>query len=583
VTAAPEPTLQELRRYTYEYTFDVRRAAQDTVTASQAQNVAQPDPAVDHAPAAVASVDAAPGAGLGGSLAWFTTIHDHLEQDLALIPTLGVVPPRADPQGPALAAQRALRAFGLVAIQAAADWGAWVTPPAAAPQPPQPSAASAAALLGSVPSQETRFELRRRALPTGEASVRLLPCGPASPLVAPATTADAVEIGLPGHVSLTGHGRAVREPITFARFGRSVLDPPVPADGDSVPMPTRQPLPGVDEFVLSVADRDVISAQNIWGRVDLSRNAHLLAGTGTNGAFLYTVPEARMPAPGTPLITYTDALDVTAVPVDPVGAPPSTGSTATGRRPLVDWLINFFDSLLNRYAVLGGDSLATIASRHGLAVSDLVPAVTDVARLLVPKTVLLLPVGSHPVAVGDTVGSIARAHSLAPSTVAGAFADDVHALTPGVLLRPGGNARTIRVAADFGFRLASAAAPGDGQQREIVSRLPVLLRPSFLFDSAADLRPAAGFCADLAAELTSWATARGVPDGAGMWVFDISLYTTLPSATAPSGPVPDVGAVALSTNAPPLLQLSDVRLPRDRIGSPGASAPSSGPTRGALP
>ena len=53
VTATPSPTLQDLRRYDYDYTFSVRRAAQDTIATGYAQNT-PPDPA---GPAVAAAAD----------------------------------------------------------------------------------------------------------------------------------------------------------------------------------------------------------------------------------------------------------------------------------------------------------------------------------------------------------------------------------------------------------------------------------------------------------------------------------------------------------------------------------------------
>jgi hypothetical protein len=138
-------------------------------------------------------------------------------------------------------------------------------------------------------------------------------------------------------------------------------------------------------------------------------------------------------------------------------------------------------------------------------------------------------------------------------------------LTPGALIRPAAVSRHLRVAVDYGFSLAMAGAAAPGQQAEIVSRLPVLLCPMFLFDSATDLQPGSGFCASLAQQLTAWAAARGLPPGTGRWVFDVSLYTTLP------GPATEPQA-----QAPPLLELADVRLDR-RLVQPSPPTPQEVP------
>jgi LysM repeat protein len=311
-------------------------------------------------------------------------------------------------------------------------------------------------------------------------------------------------------------------------------------------------------------NQDVITTQNIWGEVSITRNASLVPGQPTNPAFVYAVPDVKAATPAVPLVSWTDPFDLAGVPFDPPSAPPGTGPAADGTRPLAGWLINFFDALLNRYAVLDADTLAKIAMRYGLTPASLAPAVADVPGLLVTGAELPLPNGSHQVASGDTLASVAAANSIQVADLVQAAAAATGLLTPGVLIRPTAVSRNLRVAVDYGFPLATGSGPdGPGQQSEIVSRLPVLLCPTFLFDSATDLQPGSGFCASLAQQLTVWATARGLPAAAGRWVLDVSLYTTLPAAAgAPPG------------QAPPLLELTDVRLDRGLVQA--SPAPDSG-------
>jgi hypothetical protein len=343
-----------------------------------------------------------------------------------------------------------------LAGQVAQAWTAWVAAPGAAPA----AARVLSSAVGAVPRHAPRFGVRRGTLATGEPTVHLRPDNAAA-----AAHAEDVVVGLQGQV------------------------------------------PGVDEFDVLVPDRDVVTTQNIWGEVSVTRNASLLPGRPANPAFVYAVPDVKAATPAVPLISWTGPFDMAEVPFDPPSAPPGPGSAAgpDGTRPLADWLINFFDTLLNRYAILPGDTLAKIAMRYDLTPADLAPA------------------------------------------LAGAGGQ----LTPGALIRPAAVSRNLRVAVDYGFPLATAGAAAPGQQAEIVSRLPVLLCPMFLFDSATDLRPGSGFCASLAEQLTGWAAARGLPPGTGRWVFDVSLYTTLPGA-----------ATEPQAQAPPLLELADVRLDR---------------------
>ena len=362
-------------------------------------------------------------------------------------------------------------------------------------------------------------------------------------------------VGLSGHAPVGGSGHAGRQ-VVFTRLARPSAGAPVPA-GPALP------LPGVDEFDLLLPDRDVITTQNIWGEVTITRNASLLAGLPTNPAFVYTVPEVKAATPGVPLISWTGPFDLTSVPFPP---PTGPASAADGARPLADWLINFFDSLLNRYTVLGSDTLAKIAARYDLTPAGLSPAVADVPGLLAAGSGFPLSDGTtRQVASGDTLASVAAATSVQLADLVQAAAGTSGLLTAGTLIRPAAIARNLRVAVDYGFPLATAAPGAPGGQEEIVTRLPVLLCPMFLFDSATDLQPASGFCASLAEQLTAWAAARGLPDGAGRWVLDVSLYTTLPgiSGTPPS-------------QAPPLLELTDVRLDR-RLLPPSPSNPQEVP------
>jgi len=529
-------TLQELRRYDYDYSFSAQRAAQDAVSTSQLQNT------VLAGGTTAASTSSAP---LPGALAQYAAVRDGLEQDLALLTRVDpVVPATAGATGSTSAqpppAQQALQVFTELAGQIAQAWAAWVAPPPASP--PAPSLA-----VGAVPRHAPRYQVRRGTLATGEATVHLRPDGEAA-----AAHASDLVLGLRGHAAADASGDAApgvrgyagRRQVTFTRLA-------LPADA---PAP-RSPV--ADEFDLLVPDRDVVTTQNIWGEVSVTRNASLLAGRPTNPAFIYAVPDVKAATPAVPLISWTGQFDLASVPFDPPSAPPGTGpltgeGPVTGARPLADWLINFFDSLLNRYVVLGGDTLAKIAMRYDLTPAALAPTVADVPGLLTAGTELPLPAGGyHQVADGDTLASVAAASSIQLADLVQAAAGASGLLAPGVLIRPAAVSRTLRVAVDYGFPLATATVVRPGQESEIVSRLPVLLCPAFLFDSATDLQPGSGFCAALAQQLTGWASARGLPDGAGRWVLDVSLYTTLPAA--PGAP---------AAQAPPLLELTNVRLDR---------------------
>ena len=636
VGADGPPTVQQLRRYDYDYTFSTQRAAQDSVSTSQLQNTLL----ADRTPLT------APAADLPTALAQYATVRDGLEQDLALLTGVNPVAPvtvrtaagdtlaalsqaagidvgylggvnaglagllpagttftvggqsvtvaagdtlagiaarlgvDVDPVAAAVAglplatgvvltrplpgnelAWRALRVFTLLAGQVAEAWAASV----AAGAPPGPAGAVSSApspAVGAVPQHAPRFQVRRGTLATGEPTVQLLPDGAAA-----AVHAGDLVVGLRGHVPADGSGAAGQRPVTFTRLARPQA---------AAPGAPPASLPGFDDFDVLVPDRDVVTTQNIWGEVSVTRNANLLAGRQTNPAFVYSVPDVKAATPAVPLISWTDPFDLASVPFDPPSAPPGTGSAtgAGGTRPLVDWLINFFDALLNRYAIVAGDTLDKIAMRYDLTPADLSPAVANVPGLLVTGAEIALPTGSHQVAGGDTLASIAAATSVPLPNVVQAAAGVGGLLAAGVLIRPAAVARNLRVAVDYGFPLATAVTVAPGQQGEIVSRLPVLLRPTFLFDSATDLQPGSGFCASLAQQLASWAGGRGLPAGVGRWVLNVSLCTTLPG-TAGTSPA----------QALPLLEMTDLRLARSLVQPDPApqAPPSAAPTPKEVP
>ena len=517
-------TLPQLRRYDYDYAFSAQPAAQDTVSAGYLQNTVVAD---------TAAADAQPGE-LPAALAQYSSVRAALEQDLALLTRANVAP----------AAGQALAVFADLAGRVAGGWASWVAgevSPGAAPGP------APSAVIGAVPQYAPRYQLRRGTLATGEATVHLLPRGDAA-----AAHADDIAVGLAGHVAADGSGQAAVRQVVFTPVALPPVALPPVAQSPVAQSPVAQ-LPVVqstaaDDFDLLVPDRDVVTTQNIWGEVSITRNASLLAGQETNPAFVYTVPEVKTISPGVPLISWTDPFDLAAVPFSPPSAPP--GPAAGGTRPLADWLVNFFDALLNRYAVLDADTLSKIALRYDLTLADLTPAVADVSGLLIAGARLPRPDGtSQTVPAAATLASVAAANSVPVTDLVQAAANANGLLTPGTLIRPAAVCRNLRVAVDYSFPLATASAATAGQQSEIVSSLPVLLYPMFLFDSATDLLPGSGFCASLAQQLNAWATARGLPPDYGRWVLDVSLYTTLPGAAG----------------APPLLELSDVRLERSAV------------------
>ena len=165
-------------------------------------------------------------------------------------------------------AWQALQVFTDLAVPVAQAWAARVAPaPGLLPAAGQPVAVlPQVAGFAAVPRSAPRYQLRRGTLATGEPTVHLRPDGDAA-----AVHADDLVVGLRGHIPVGGSGHAGRRQVAFTRLARPSADASVPAD-------PALPLPDVDEFDLLVPDRDVITTQNIWGEVTITRNANLLAG-----------------------------------------------------------------------------------------------------------------------------------------------------------------------------------------------------------------------------------------------------------------------------------------------------------------
>jgi hypothetical protein len=410
-------------------------------------------------------------------------------------------------------------------------------------------------------------------MPTGQTAVHVVPLDATDTSHPPAV---APGVHLHGHEPMDRPDAA--GPTVFTRS----LTPLVPAQGDTgtgtgtleLGTPT-ETLPGQDTFTVTVADLDLGVTQNIWGDVRLTRNAALLPGVTTNHAFVYAVPPARMPTPAIPHVSTAEPFDVAAVPFRPGGAPGADAAVAGERQTLGTWLRNLVDSLLNRSAVLPGDTLDTLAQRYDLDLPALAASIADVAGLLAGGTALTVPGGAViEVQSGDTLASIAAAASVSPADLAIAGRSVAGLLVPGTLVRPVALARTLRLSVDYGFVLATDGAATADQRQQLVSRLPVLLQPAFLFDSAVDLAPSSGFCAELAGRLTQWAADRRLDPDRGLWLFDVSLYTTLPDAGA--------GGADLPRQVPPLLELRSVQLDRRLVlpdppaPSPAAAVPTTG-------
>ena len=427
---AGPPTLQQLRRYNYDYTFSTQRAAQDTVSTSQLQNTVLAD----------GTTASTPQNGLPAALAQYTAIRDGLEQDLALLTrvnprqpvtvrtadtdtlttlaqaaivdvgyfggvnaqaagllqsgtqlAVGGLPPYTVAAGDTLGgiadrlhvdldqvvaaaagapltagveliqprpdnepAWQALRVFTALAGQVAGGWQSWVAAEAGASTAPGPPPSAA---VGAVPQYAPRYQVRLGTLATGETTVHLLPAGDAA-----AVHADDLVVGLSGYVPVDGSGQAARQQVVFTPLA----------------LPAGRPGP------------DFTRSRRVQPARAGPRRRHHPEHLGRGVDHPQRQPAGRPPdEPGVRLHDAGGqgghpggAADLVDRPARPGRSPvrPASRRVRTAPPPLVDWLINFFDALLNRYAVLDRDTLTKIAMRYDLTLAGLAPAVAERAR-----------------------------------------------------------------------------------------------------------------------------------------------------------------------------------------------------------
>ena len=216
----------------------------------------------------------------------------------------------------------------------------------------------------------------------------LLPKGPAAELLA-----EEPRVRLAGHLAADGHARAGIAPVSFTRSAAALVAPP----GSGT-----ETLPGIDEFTLAVPERRPDQHPEHLGPGEpdpqhepARRRAHRervrLHRSRRPDARARHAARLRRPTPSTSPPCPSSRPDA-----DPDPHGPAAGSS-------VEWLINFFDSLVNRYAVLGDDTLPKIAARFGLGLAELIPAVADIPGLLVAGTPLALPGGTYTAGSTDTL------------------------------------------------------------------------------------------------------------------------------------------------------------------------------------
>jgi len=281
-----EPTLDEIKTWSYRYQFTYDPAAQDQLFTSQERNVPQG--------AGRPLRDAEPE--LPELLAQYAAIATPLEADLALLATPGAT---RDPALAAIAAN-ALEIFSTLAGDIAHAWALW-QPPTAIP-----------------PTARPVYRVLHRPATDGRDRVRLQ-----------AANGPAGEVRSEAFPAIRLLDRELEERIQGRGFSVATFAPR-PARAE-----TASP---VDRYEVRVPDLQIIDTQNIWGSVAVQRNGDLIPGRTTSSEFVYQLDDVRFTSKLVPLLRYPKAFDVATLP--PAVVEPE-------KPTLLDYLIRLFTVVLS--------------------------------------------------------------------------------------------------------------------------------------------------------------------------------------------------------------------------------------------
>ncbi len=281
-----EPTLDEIKTWSYRYQFTYDPAAQDQLFTSQESNVPQG--------AGRSLRDAEPE--LPELLAQYADVATPLEADLALLATPGAT------QDPALAAiaANALEIFSRLAGDIADAWTKW-QPPTATPPPARPV-----------------YRVLHRKAADGRDRVRLQ-----------AANGPAGEMRSEAFPEIRLLDRELEETVHGSGFSIATFAPRSPrAEAVS---------PG-DRYEVRVPDLHIIDTQNIWGSVAVQRNGDLIPGRTTSSEFVYQLDDVRFTSKLVPLLRYPKAFDVATLP---------PAAAELEKPTLLDYLIRLFTDVLS--------------------------------------------------------------------------------------------------------------------------------------------------------------------------------------------------------------------------------------------
>ena len=333
ITDPASPSLDQLKKFTYQFTYGYKRAPQDELSHGHTANIKGVTPAAD--PDSV-----------GAPLAQFASIAEALNTDLAWLPKLnsGANTPELQER-----VKNAVASLATVAQQVAAGW--------------QQSAGSG----GAAPSLEARsadpdrveFRVLQHTLRNGERHVTGLP-----------KNSGAMALRAAPRVALAHH-ETLPSPVPGLTMAfRSLIG--TESSEDLVP---------TDTFTYTVGGLDVIGTQNIQGFVSVTRNSHLVAGQVTNANFVYQTEDSKFPSKLIPLFRFDDPVDMVT----------SVGDTDVDTATLTQRLTTFFTAFLSSQQQTVEARLMRVEVNFSYpltAVDGSAPIVTNVPTFLAPATLV---------------------------------------------------------------------------------------------------------------------------------------------------------------------------------------------------
>lgn len=354
-------TIQDVKTWSYEFTYKESIAAQDTINTQVVLNYSEP---AERLMMLARTYD------LFDYMAQFTSVYAAIKNDFDkyLLPVNAASP--ASPE-----ASNALAAFEYLIGGMASVWSVWY------PKPVQNQ------LMSALPESTLNYTVQESAYkapgtPLDNALQVVITPDPAVP-----ASFQPLEVAIDGYQTLPAPG--VTNGFLFEHTDSSGIP-----DGTYLQYGSKEAL---SNRTLNLPGLDILLYQNAWAGVGVTRNEDLITGSDTNPAFVYQTPVVRAFNPLKPQITDATPWDIAAL-----------NSTKTDQPAvLAVHLQNMFTTLFSE--IQNGSELIKLEVVYQYPVNQqyVNPSVSfgmiELPVLLVPPTPFNIPADSMP--TGNTMAA----------------------------------------------------------------------------------------------------------------------------------------------------------------------------------